>query len=79
MSEARNTSDLVAKVITTRDDFDRMATESLPQLLERASSHTRRFLRETGQWTDDISHEKLALRWGYEFLERFLCGKRVRL
>jgi hypothetical protein len=79
VSDVRNTSDLVARVIATRDDFDRMATDSLPQLLERASSHTRRFLRETGQWTDDISHEKLALRWGYEFLERFLVSGRTEV
>jgi len=32
--------------------------------------------KETGQWNDDIEHEKFALRWGSEYLERFLvCGR----
>ena len=76
VSDARSSSDMVATVVTTAADFDRVTTKALPDLLERATSHTRRFLRETGQWTDDISHEKLALRWGYEFLERFLVTGR---
>jgi hypothetical protein len=70
-------SEMAAMVAATPEEFDRLARESLPDLLERATSHTRRFLRETGQWADDISHEKLALRWGYEFLERFLTSGRA--
>src|SRR5436853_235480 len=74
--EARSPAEMAALVVTTVEEFDRMAAQTQPDLLERATSHTRRFLRETGQWSDDISHEKLALRWGYEFLERFLvCGR----
>lgn len=79
MSEGRSSSEMVAMVVTTPEDFDRMMSQALPDLLERATSHTRRFLRETGQWTDDISHEKLALRWGYELLERFLVSGRLEV
>jgi hypothetical protein len=33
-------------------------------------------MRETGQWSDDTAHEKFALRWSAEYLERFmLCGR----
>src|SRR5512132_321631 len=70
---------MAALVVTTVEDFDRMAVQTQSDLLERATSYTRRFLRETGQWTDDISHEKLALRWGYEFLERFLVSGRTEV
>jgi hypothetical protein len=77
LGEARNSSELIAMVAATPEEFDRLTAQSLADLLERATSHTRRFLRETGQWTDDISHEKLALRWGYEFLERFLATGRT--
>lgn len=76
MSEPRLPSETVATVVTTPEEFDRVTGQAISNLLERATSHTRRFLRETGQWTDDISHEKLALRWGYEFLERFLTSGR---
>jgi len=76
MGESREASETAGTVVTTVEDFDRLTADALPNLLDRATTHTRRFLRETGQWADDISHEKLALRWGYEFLERFLvCGR----
>ena len=74
--ESREASETAGTVVTTVEDFDRLTADALPNLLDRATTHTRRFLRETGQWADDISHEKLALRWGYEFMERFLvCGR----
>jgi len=76
VGEPREAPETAGTVVTTVEDFDRLTADSLPHLLDRATTHTRRFLRETGQWVDDISHEKLALRWGYEFLERFLvCGR----
>lgn len=63
-------------VVTTAEEFDRFANDALPELLDRAAAHTRKFLKDTGQWTEDVGHEKLALRWGYELLERFLvCGR----
>lgn len=79
MPEQRSSSEKVATVVTTVEDFDRLAAQAFPDMLERATGHTRRFLRETGQWTDDISHEKLALRWGYEFLQRFLLSGRTEV
>lgn len=63
-------------LVTTAVEFDQFTNDALPELLDRAAAHTRRFLKETSQWADDVSHEKLALRWGYELLERFLvCGR----
>ena len=76
MSEQHNSLQPVATIAQTAEEFDRLTAQALPELLERATGHTRRFLRETGQWADDISHEKLALRWGYELLERFLASGR---
>jgi hypothetical protein len=64
------------EVVSTADDFDRVVSQALPILLDRAASYTKRFLRETGQWGDDMAHEKFVLRWGAEYLERFLvCGR----
>jgi hypothetical protein len=61
---------------STAEEFERLAATLLPELLDRAAAQTRQFLREMGQWADDVAHEKLALRWGYELLERFLvCGR----
>ena len=54
-------------------------SRSLPELLDRATSQTKRFLRETSQWGDDITHEKLALRWGYELVERFVVFRRTEV
>ena len=63
-------------VVATAEEFERLTNDTLPELLDRAAAHTRKFLKETGQWADDVAHEKLALRWGYELLERFLvCGR----
>ncbi len=64
------------EVVATSDEFDQVVAQALPILLDRAAGYTKRFLRETGQWNDDIEHEKFALRWGSEYLERFLvCGR----
>jgi hypothetical protein len=64
------------QVVTTPEEFDQVVSQSLPVLLDRATGYTKRFLRETGQWNDDIGHEKFVLRWGAEYLERFLiCGR----
>jgi len=64
------------EVVSTAEEFDRVVSQSLPILLDRATGYTKRFLRETGQWSDDIAHEKFILRWGAECLERFLvCGR----
>ena len=60
------------KVVYTSEEFDCAVSQALPVLLDRAANYTKRFLRETGQWSDDIAHEKFVLRWGAEYLERFL-------
>ncbi len=59
-------------VASTPEEFDRVVSQALPILLERAGNCTRRFLRETGQWSDDTAHEKFVLRWSAEYLERFM-------
>ena len=64
------------EVVSTAEEFDRVVSQALPILLDRAASCTKRFLRETGQWSDDIAHEKFVLRWGAEYLEQFfVCGR----
>ena len=66
----------LSDLVGTTEEFERVTRESLPELLERATLHTKRFLKETGHWQSDVTHEKLALRWGYELVERFLtCGR----
>ena len=64
------------EVVSTAEDFDRVVAQSLPLLLDRAAGYTKRFLRETGQWSDDVAHEKFVLRWGAEYLEQFLVSGR---
>ena len=46
-------------VVNTEGEFDELVAKSLPELLDRATGQTKRFLRETNQWGDDIMHEKL--------------------
>lgn len=76
MESQPNIASRLSVVVTTAVEFDQFTNDALPELLDRAAAHTRKFLRETGQWADDVSHEKLALRWGYGLLERFLvCGR----
>jgi hypothetical protein len=64
------------EVASTPEEFDRVVSQGLPVLLDRATSYTKRFLRETGQWSDDVAHEKFVLRWGAEYLEQFLVSGR---
>ena len=59
-------------VVNTAEEFDRFVALAMPDLLDRATMQTKRFLRETDQWADDVAHEKLALRWGYELVDRLL-------
>jgi hypothetical protein len=62
--------------VSTPEEFDRVVSQALPVLLERARNYTKRFMRETGQWCDDTAHEKFTLRWSAEYVERFmLCGR----
>lgn len=75
MPEFATTLGRLEEVVSTAEEFDRVVSQALPILLDRATGYTKRFLRETGQWNDDIAHEKFVLRWGAEYLERFLvCG-----
>jgi hypothetical protein len=64
------------QVVATPEELDRVVSQALPILLDRATNSTKRFLRETGQWCDDVVHEKFALRWGAEYLEQFLVAGR---
>lgn len=63
-------------VVSTAEDFDEVVSKALPLLLDRAAGYTKRFLRETGQWSEDVAHEKFVLRWGAEYLEQFLVAGR---
>jgi hypothetical protein len=75
-SDRTTTLSHLEEVVTTAEEFDRVVSQAIPTLLDRATSYTKRVLRETGQWSDDIAHEKFVLRWGAEYLERFLvCGR----
>ncbi len=76
MSDQMTAVGRLEDVASTPEEFDRAVSQALPVLLDRAASYTKRFLRETGQWNDDIAHEKFILRWGTEYLDRFLmCGR----
>lgn len=76
MSESDSQHPNLSQLVNTVEEFDQVTRQALPELLERATTHTKRFLKETGQWQPDVTHEKLALRWGYELVERFVvCGR----
>jgi len=76
MPERPATLGRLDEVVTTADEFDRVVSQALPILLDRATASTKRFLRETGQWIDDVAHEKFVLRWAAEYVEQFLvCGR----
>lgn len=76
MADRESISTKLRALVATAEEFDCLTAETLPELLDHAATQTRRFLRDTGQWVEDVGHEKLALRWGYELLERFLaCGR----
>lgn len=67
------------RIVSNEIEFDRYVAELLPYLLDRATTLTRRFLRETGRWENHVVNEKLALRWGYELLERFRSNGRCEV
>ena len=76
MNAVQEANSGLSLLITSSEEFDRVMVDALPELLDRATQHTKRFLKETGQWVNDTTHEKLALRWGYELVERFIiCGR----
>jgi hypothetical protein len=64
------------RIVSNEVEFDQFVAELLPDLLDHATTLTRRFLRETGRWENQVVHEKLARRWGYEMLERFRVNGR---
>ena len=79
MVDRRDVTARLSQLVMTVDEYERLMTGALPHLLNHATTQTRRFLRETGQWGDDVCHEKLALRWGYELVERFLMYGRTEI
>ncbi len=72
-------SEFASALVSNDQEYDQFVAESLPNMLERAAGQVRRFLRGTGQWQEDVDHEKFALRWGYELLERFLLSAQAEL
>src|SRR2546427_12978031 len=63
-------------LVRTGEEFDRLMARALPELLDFATAHIRKFLREKGGWGGDIRHEKIAIRGGDGQGERFLvCGR----
>lgn len=66
-------------ILTTKRELDDFAKTALTELLEEATELTRQFLRGTRRWENDVCHEKLALRWGYELVERFLIYAETEL
>lgn len=72
-AEEERSVDHLGRVVRTAQDFDRFIAEAMPELLDRAALQTKQFLKATDQWADDVVHEKLALRWGYELVERLLA------
>ncbi len=72
-------SEFASALVSSDLEYDQFVAEALPQLLERTAGQVRRFLRGTGQWQEDVDHEKFALRWGYELLERFLLSAGAEL
>lgn len=76
MPDRTTTLGRLEEVVSTVEDFDRVVLQALPILLDRAAGYTKRFLRETGLWNDDVAHEKFVLRWGAEYLEQFLVSGR---
>jgi hypothetical protein len=79
MSDQGDLSPNLSQLVMTVEEYDRLIADALPELLDHAAAETRKFLRETGQWADDVAHEKLALRWGYELVERFLMAGRTEV
>jgi len=79
MPDRTTTLGRLEEVVSTVEDFDRVVLQALPILLDRAAGYTKRFLRETGQWSDDVAHEKFVLRWGAEYLEQFLVSGRSEI
>ncbi|ULA63514.1 MAG: hypothetical protein LZF86_110212 [Nitrospira sp.] len=69
----------IEDVASTAEDFDRVVSQSLPLLLDRTVGYIKRFLRDTGQWSEDVAHEKFVLRWGAEYLEQFLVSGRFEV
>lgn len=67
------------QLVLTRDKYDSLITAALPKLLDHATAQTRRFLRQVGQWKNDVFHERLASRWGYELIEHFIPLGRLEL
>ncbi|WP_447968147.1 hypothetical protein [Nitrospira sp. M1] len=63
-------------IINTEEEYDQFVETSMSMLLERASNYSKKILKETNEWTENVSHEKLVLRLGYELVERFLIHAR---
>ena len=65
------------QVVFSQKELEEYIDKHRLQFLDRATHQTRQFLKATGQWKNDIVHEKTATRWAYEALERFLMSHRA--
>ncbi len=77
LSEGMDTQPVISDtIVRTKAEYDQFAEESMSLLLSRASSYTKKLLKETNSWSENVNHEKLALRLAYELVERFLVYAR---
>ncbi len=66
-------------IVESQEAYDQFVEVGMPILLGRANNYTKKILKETNSWTENVSHEKLALRLSYELVERFLVYARNEL
>jgi hypothetical protein len=77
LSTKMNTQSIIPDtIVESEEEYDRFVEVGMPILLGRASNYTKKILKETNSWTENVSHEKLALRLSYELVERFLVYAR---
>jgi hypothetical protein len=54
------------------DEFEEFIHYTKPYLVERATNSVSKVLREIDSWENNVGHEKLAIRLGFELVERFI-------
>ena len=60
-------------------EYDEFIHRTKPYLVDRATTYVAKVLREIDSWENNVGHEKLAIRLGFELVERFLDYGRTKV
>jgi hypothetical protein len=69
----------VRRLVQDEGEFNEFIHHTKSYLLDRATNAVGKVLREIDSWENNVGHEKLAIRLGFELVERYIDYGRAKI